>query len=52
MTLVCKDRDGNTLSEKRQIMERWQQYFKELLNPVIKRRNNINVNIHEGKKIT
>ena len=34
------------LSEKRQILERWQQYFKELLNPVITRRTNINT--HEG----
>ena len=46
MTLVCKDKYGNILSEKRQILERWQQYFKELLNPVITRRTNINT--HEG----
>ena len=52
MTLVCKDKDIDILSEKRQIMERWQQYFKELLNPVITRRNNININIHDGKKNT
>ena len=43
MTLVYEDKDGNTLSGNRQIMERWQHYFKELLNPVITRRNNINM---------
>jgi thymidylate kinase len=32
MPLVCKDKDGNTLSEQKQILEGWQQYFKELLN--------------------
>jgi hypothetical protein len=32
MTLVCKDKDGNILSQKGQILERWQKYFKELLN--------------------
>ena len=31
-TLVCKDKGGNILSEQKQILERWQQYFKELLN--------------------
>ena len=31
-TLICKDKDGNILSEKKQILERWQQYFKVLLN--------------------
>ena len=31
-TLICKDKDGNILSEKKQILERWQQYFKDL-NP-------------------
>ena len=46
MTLVCKDKDSNILSAKRRILERWQQYFKELLNPVITRRTNINT--HEG----
>jgi hypothetical protein len=39
MTLVCKDKDGNTLLERKQILERWQQYFKELLNPEIERIN-------------
>jgi mannosyltransferase OCH1-like enzyme len=39
MTLVCKDKDGNTLSERKQMLERWQQYFKELLNPEIERIN-------------
>jgi len=37
MTLVCKDKDGNVLSEQKQILERWQQYFKELLNPEAER---------------
>jgi sorting nexin-29 len=46
MTLVCKDKDGNILSERKQILERWQQYFKELLNPEIERINNIEM--HEN----
>jgi hypothetical protein len=46
MTLVCKDKDGKIFSDKRQIMERWQKYFKELLNSETKRINSIN--IHEG----
>ena len=41
MTLVCKDKDGNVLSETKQILERWQQYFKELLNPEFERINRI-----------
>jgi len=41
MTLVYKDKDGNILSEKKQILVRWQQYFKELLNPEFKRINRI-----------
>ncbi len=41
MTLVCKDKDDNILSEKQQILERWQQYFKELLNPEIERINGV-----------
>ena len=41
-TLVCKDnKDENILSEKKQILERWQQYFKELLNPETGRINSI-----------
>ena len=32
MMLICKDKEGNLLSERKQILERWQQYFKELLN--------------------
>lgn len=36
-TLVCKGKDDDILSEKKQILERWQQYFKELLNPWTKR---------------
>jgi predicted site-specific integrase-resolvase len=39
VTLVCKDKDGNILSERKQRLERWQQYFKELLNPEIERIN-------------
>jgi hypothetical protein len=31
-TLVCKDKDGKILSDERQTFERWQQYFKELLD--------------------
>jgi hypothetical protein len=46
MTLVCKDKDGKILSDERQILERWQQYFKELLNFETARINSIN--IHEG----
>jgi hypothetical protein len=46
MTLVCKDKDGNILSEKKQILERWQQYFKELLNPGTEKINSIKT--HEG----
>jgi hypothetical protein len=45
-TLVCKDKDGKILSDGRQILERWQQYFKELLNPETARINSINS--HEG----
>jgi hypothetical protein len=45
-TLVCKDKDGKILSDERQILERWQQYFKELLNSKTTRINSIN--IHEG----
>jgi endonuclease/exonuclease/phosphatase family metal-dependent hydrolase len=40
-TLICKDKDGNILSEKKQILERWQQYFKDLLNPRIEEMNSI-----------
>jgi hypothetical protein len=46
MTLVCKDKDGNILSERKQILEGWQQYFKELLNPATERINIIE--IHEN----
>ena len=46
MILVCKDKDGNILSEKKQIRKRWQQYFKELLNPENERINSIKT--HEG----
>jgi hypothetical protein len=46
MTLVCNDKDGKILSDKRQILERWQQYFKELINSETTRMNSIN--IHEG----
>ena len=35
--MVCKDKDSNILSEQKQILERWQQYFKELLNPEAER---------------
>ena len=46
MTLVCRDKDGNILSERKQTLERWQQYFKELLNPETERINSIK--LHEG----
>jgi hypothetical protein len=46
MTLVCKDKDGKILSDERQILERWQQYFKRLLHFETARINSIN--IHEG----
>jgi hypothetical protein len=46
MTLVCKDKDGNILSERKQILERWQQYFTELLNPEIERINNIEIHVN------
>jgi hypothetical protein len=36
-TLVCKDKDGNILSPGGGELERWQQYFKELLNPEAER---------------
>jgi hypothetical protein len=39
MTLVCKDKDGNISGKK--YLERWQQYFKELLNPETERINSI-----------
>jgi len=46
-TLVCKDKDGNILSEgKKQILEKWQQYLKELLKPETERINIIKT--HEG----
>ena len=38
-TLVCNDKYGNILSEKKQILERWQKYFKELLNSETERIN-------------
>jgi len=38
-TLVYKDKDGNILSEQKQILERWQKYFKELLNPEAEKSN-------------
>jgi hypothetical protein len=41
MTLVCKDKGGNMLSKKKKIPERWQQYFKELLNPEFESTNRI-----------
>ena len=44
-TLVCKDKDGNILSKKN-ILERWQKYFKELLNSETERINSIKT--HEG----
>jgi len=37
MTLVCKNKDSNILSEQKQILERWQKYFKELVNPEAER---------------
>jgi hypothetical protein len=46
-TLVCKNKDGKILSDERQILERWQQYFKVLLNSETTRINSIN--IHEGQ---
>ena len=45
-TLVCKDKDGNILSEEKHVWERWQQYFKELLNPETERINSTKT--HEG----
>ena len=44
-TLICKDKDGNILSEQKQILERWQQYIKELLNPEVERI--ISIETHE-----
>ena len=38
-TLVCNGKYGNILSEKKQILERWQKYFKELLNSETERIN-------------
>lgn len=29
---MVKDRDGNIISNKREILNRWRQYFEELLN--------------------
>jgi hypothetical protein len=49
MTLVCKDKNGKILSDKRQTQERWQKYFKELLNSETTRINSIN--IHEGPEL-
>ena len=31
-TEIINDEKGNALKEPKQIIERWQQYFKELLN--------------------
>ena len=31
-TEIINDENGNALKEPKQIRERWQQYFKELLN--------------------
>ena len=44
--MVCKGKEGNILSEKKQILGRWQQYFKEFLNPETERINSRR--IHEG----
>jgi hypothetical protein len=44
--LIYKNKDGNILTEKKQILERWQQYFKELLNPETERTSS--TKIHEG----
>jgi hypothetical protein len=30
--LLCKDDKGNVLTEKQQVLERWKQYFSEVLN--------------------
>jgi len=30
--LLCKDEKGNVMTEKQQVLERWKQYFKEVLN--------------------
>jgi hypothetical protein len=46
MALACKDKDGNILLERKQILERWHLYFKELLNPEIEGINSIE--IHEN----
>jgi mannosyltransferase OCH1-like enzyme len=47
-TLLCTDKDGNILSErKKQILERRQQYFKELLNPGAEKKIN-SIKTHEG----
>jgi hypothetical protein len=46
VTLVCKDKDGNTLSERKQTLQRWQQYLKQLLNPEIERINSIEILEH------
>ena len=43
--MVCKDTEGNILSDQKQILERWQQYFKELLNPEVERI--ISIKAHE-----
>jgi len=44
-TLVCRDKDGNILSDKKKILERWKNYFKQLLNPEAKRI--ISIKAHE-----
>jgi hypothetical protein len=43
--LVCKTKDGKIISDERQVLKRWQQYFKEVLNFETARTKS--VNIHE-----
>lgn len=30
---ICKGKDGKVITEEKQVVERWREYFQELLNP-------------------
>ena len=51
MTLICKDKEGYILSERKQILERWQQHFKDLLNPWTEKINSMKKHKGSGNNL-